>query len=54
VSIPIIIDTDPGGDDAVALLLAAAGPEVELLAITVAADLPAIKEMILNRLRSLR
>lgn len=33
-SIPLIIDTDPGVDDAVALLLAAASPEVELLAVT--------------------
>jgi pyrimidine-specific ribonucleoside hydrolase len=33
-SVPIIIDTDPGVDDAVALMLAAASPEVELLAIT--------------------
>ncbi len=33
-TVPVIIDTDPGVDDAVALLLAAAGPELELLAIT--------------------
>lgn len=33
-SIPLIIDTDPGVDDAVALLLAAGSPEVELLAVT--------------------
>lgn len=32
--IPMIIDTDPGVDDAVALMLAAASPEVELLAVT--------------------
>ena len=31
----IIFDTDPGIDDALALLLLAASPEVELLAITV-------------------
>ncbi len=30
----MIIDTDPGVDDAVALLLAAASPEVQLLAVT--------------------
>ena len=30
----MIIDTDPGVDDAVALMLAAAGPEVRLLAVT--------------------
>lgn len=33
-TVPVIIDTDPGVDDAVALLLAAASPEFELLAIT--------------------
>jgi pyrimidine-specific ribonucleoside hydrolase len=34
VPIPLIIDTDPGVDDAVALMLAAASPEVELRAVT--------------------
>jgi pyrimidine-specific ribonucleoside hydrolase len=34
VTIPMIIDTDPGVDDAVALMLAAASPEVQLLAVT--------------------
>lgn len=33
-AVPLIIDTDPGVDDAVALLLAAASPEVELRAVT--------------------
>jgi len=38
---PIIIDTDPGQDDAVALLLAAASPELELLGVTtVAGNVP--------------
>jgi len=32
--IPIIIDTDPGIDDALALLLAAGSPELEVLAVT--------------------
>lgn len=31
---PLIIDTDPGVDDAVALMLAAASPEVDLRAVT--------------------
>lgn len=35
-AIPIILDCDPGTDDAFALLLALASPEVELLAVTVA------------------
>lgn len=34
--IPVIIDCDPGTDDAVALLLALASPELSVLAITVA------------------
>ncbi|HET9257898.1 MAG TPA: nucleoside hydrolase [Pseudonocardiaceae bacterium] len=33
-TIPMIIDTDPGVDDAVALMLAAASPEARLLAVT--------------------
>jgi purine nucleosidase len=35
--LPIIIDTDPGQDDAVAILLALASPEIEILGITVVA-----------------
>jgi pyrimidine-specific ribonucleoside hydrolase len=34
VTVRMIIDTDPGVDDAVALMLAAASPEVQLLAVT--------------------
>ncbi len=38
---PIIIDTDPGQDDAIAILLALASPEVDLTAITsVAGNVP--------------
>jgi len=38
---PIIIDTDPGQDDAVAILLALAAPELEVLGITaVAGNVP--------------
>ncbi|WP_232664245.1 nucleoside hydrolase [Pseudonocardia sp. TRM90224] len=32
--IPLVIDTDPGVDDAVAIMLAAASPEVDLRAVT--------------------
>jgi purine nucleosidase len=40
-ALPIVIDTDPGQDDAVALLLAAASPELELLGVTtVAGNVP--------------
>jgi inosine-uridine nucleoside N-ribohydrolase len=35
-AIPIIVDCDPGVDDAVALLLAIASPELDLVAVTVA------------------
>jgi inosine-uridine nucleoside N-ribohydrolase len=39
--VPVIIDTDPGVDDALALLLAAASPEIEVRAITtVAGNVP--------------
>ena len=31
---PIILDCDPGHDDAIALMLALASPEVELLGVT--------------------
>jgi pyrimidine-specific ribonucleoside hydrolase len=34
VTVPMIIDTDPGVDDAVAVLLAVASPQVQLLAVT--------------------
>lgn len=35
-AIPVILDCDPGTDDAFALMLALAAPEIELLAVTVA------------------
>jgi purine nucleosidase len=41
VALPIIIDTDPGQDDAVALLLAFGSPELDILGITtVAGNVP--------------
>jgi pyrimidine-specific ribonucleoside hydrolase len=40
-AMPLVIDCDPGVDDAIAILLALASPEVELLALTtVAGNLP--------------
>jgi purine nucleosidase len=40
-ALPIIIDTDPGQDDAVAILLALASPELEVLGVTaVAGNVP--------------
>jgi purine nucleosidase len=39
--LPIIIDTDPGTDDAVAILLALAAPDIEVLGlVAVAGNLP--------------
>ena len=35
-TIPVILDCDPGTDDALALLLALASPQIDLLAVTVA------------------
>jgi inosine-uridine nucleoside N-ribohydrolase len=37
VSVPIVIDCDPGHDDAMAILLALASPEVELIGVTTVA-----------------
>ena len=37
VTIPIVIDCDPGHDDAIAILLALASPEVELIGVTTVA-----------------
>ena len=42
----IIIDTDPGQDDAVAILLALASPELDVLGITaVAGNVPLVSEI---------
>ena len=32
--IPVVIDCDPGHDDAIALMLTAASPEIDLLGVT--------------------
>jgi purine nucleosidase/pyrimidine-specific ribonucleoside hydrolase len=36
-TVPVLLDCDPGHDDAVALLLAAASPVIDLLGITTVA-----------------
>ncbi len=50
-AIPIIFDTDPGHDDAIALLLAARAPELKLLAVTVVAGNQTLEKTVLNARR---
>lgn len=50
-TVPVIIDTDPGVDDAVALLLAAASPELELLAVTTVFGNVGLETVTANALR---
>lgn len=52
-SIPIIIDCDPGHDDAIALLLALASPEIELLGVTTVAGNTTLPKTTANALRVL-
>jgi len=51
--IPIIIDCDPGHDDAIALLLALASPEVELLGVTTVHGNQTLEKTTVNALRVL-
>jgi len=51
--IPIIIDCDPGHDDAIALLLALAGPELRLLAVTTTYGNQTLDKTTANALRIL-
>ncbi|MGH3134551.1 MAG: nucleoside hydrolase [Gaiellaceae bacterium] len=50
---PIILDCDPGHDDAIALLLALASPEVELLAVTTTYGNQTLEKTTANALRVL-
>src|SRR4051794_13073627 len=50
VTIPVIIDCDPGTDDAVALLLAFASPELAVLAVTVAGGNTGLHQTLPNAL----
>ena len=52
-SIPILIDCDPGHDDAVALLLALASPEVELVGVTTVSGNQTLAKTTANALRVL-
>ncbi|MFD7609378.1 nucleoside hydrolase [Streptomyces sp. NPDC059828] len=49
--VPIIIDCDPGHDDAIAILLAAGDPAVDLLAITTVAGNQVVEKTTLNARR---
>jgi inosine-uridine nucleoside N-ribohydrolase len=50
---PILLDCDPGHDDAIALLLALGSPEVELLGVTTVAGNQTIEKTTANALRVL-
>ena len=52
-SVPILIDCDPGHDDAVALLLALASPEVELVGVTTVSGNQTLAKTTANALRVL-
>ncbi len=51
--IPVIIDCDPGHDDAMALLLALASPELELSAVTTVAGNQTLDKVTANAIRVL-
>jgi inosine-uridine nucleoside N-ribohydrolase len=51
--VPILLDCDPGHDDAVALMLALASPEVELLGVTTVSGNQTLEKTTANALRVL-
>jgi len=51
--IPIVLDCDPGHDDAIALLLAVASPEVELRGVTTVAGNQTVEKTTANAIRVL-
>ncbi len=52
-ALPIILDCDPGHDDAIAILLALASPELELLGITTVSGNQTLDKTTVNALRIL-
>lgn len=52
-STPVLLDCDPGHDDAIALLLALASPEIDLLAVTTVAGNQTLEKTTANALRVL-
>jgi len=53
VTIPILVDCDPGHDDAIALLLALASPEVELVGVTTVSGNQTLEKTTVNAIRVL-
>jgi len=53
VTVPILIDCDPGHDDAIAILLALASPEVEVLGVTTVAGNQTLDKTTRNALKIL-
>jgi inosine-uridine nucleoside N-ribohydrolase len=53
VTTPILIDCDPGRDDAIALLLALASPELELLGVTTVSGNQTLEKTTVNALKVL-
>jgi purine nucleosidase len=51
VAVPVIVDCDPGHDDALAIMLAAADPRIDLLAITTVAGNQTLEKTTLNARR---
>jgi purine nucleosidase/pyrimidine-specific ribonucleoside hydrolase len=51
--IPLLVDCDPGQDDAIALLLALASPELELLGVTTVAGNQTLDKVTANAIRVL-
>jgi inosine-uridine nucleoside N-ribohydrolase len=52
-SVPIVLDCDPGHDDALALMLAVASPELELVGVTTVAGNQTIEKTTANALKVL-
>src|ERR687888_2001978 len=50
---PILLDCDPGHDDAIALLLALASPELELLGVTTVSGNQTVEKTTANAIRVL-
>ena len=50
VAVPIVVDSDPGGDEAMAFLLGLASPEVDFGALTTAYGDQTLEKMTVNAL----